>query len=301
LEDQGGTVASVEIPEVADLISRSGVIGHEFRSDLDRYLEQFGSERIAGLADIVDLGLYHQAVTGQLTRSRDAERDDEAYQDALATRGELRTVVEQVFENNELDAIVYPTIGQIPVFIGESQPGNNCSIAANSGLPALSLPAGFSDSGLPVGMELLAGFLEDERLLAIGHAFESGYPRRQAPAVTPELVDGAPPPLQTSILQVDGEGFSLQGEIRIDAVLNRLEYELRLSGAGDVSAVVLALDEGSAPAALNLMGPDAEAAAGSEFMTPRLRQAAADQSLRIRVFGSRLPPEGVAFPVVLDN
>ena len=303
LEQRGVTIISVEIPDVADLIGRSGVIGHEFRSDLDQYLEQFGSERIAGLADIVDLGLYHQAVAGQLNRSLDAERDEEAYQQALAARAELRTAVEQVFEENELDAIVYPTVGQIPVFIGESQPGNNCSIAANSGLPAISLPAGFSDSGLPVGMELLAGFLEDERLLAIGHAIESGYPQRRTPAVTPDLVDGAPPPMRTGILQVEGEGFSLQGEIRVDPVQNRLEYELRLSGAnaGDIGAVVLALDEGPAPAALNLLGPDAEVAAGSEFMTPRLRQAVADQSLRIRVFGSRLPREGVAAPVVFDN
>ena len=303
LEQRGVTVVSAEIPDVTDLISRSGVIGHEFRNDLDQYLEQFGSERIAGLEDIVDLGLYHQAVAGQLNRSRDAERDEEAYQQALAARAELRTAVEQVFEENELDAIVYPTIGQIPVFIGESQPGNNCSIAANSGLPALSLPAGFSDSGLPVGMELLAGFLEDERLLAIGHAIESGYPQRRPPAVTPDLVDGVPPPMRTGILQVEGEGFSLQGEIRVDPVQNRLEYELRLSGADvdEISAVVLVFDEGPAPAALNLLGPDAEVAAGSEFMTPRLRQAVADQSLRIRVFGSRLPREGVAAPVVFDN
>ena len=301
LEGQGVTIVAVEIPEVADLTSRSRVIGHEFRTDLDEYLARFGSDQVSGLADIVELGLYHQAVSEQLNRSLDAERDEAAYQEALATRGELRAAVEQVFEDNALDAIVYPTIGQVPVFIGESQPGNNCSIAANSGLPALSLPAGFSDSGLPVGMELLAGFLQDERLLSIGHAIESGYPQRQAPAVTPALVDGAPPPMQTSVLQVEGEGFSLQGEIRIDPVLNRLDYELRLTGAGEVSAVVLALDEGFTPAALNLLGPDAEAAGGSEFMTPQLRRAAADQSLQVRVFGPRLPPEGIVAPVNLEN
>ena len=44
-----------------------------------------------------------------------------------------------------------------------------------------------------------------------------------------------------------------------------------------------------------------ETAAGSEFMTPQLRQAAVDQSLRIRVFGTRLPPEGVSAPILLDS
>lgn len=303
LEGQGVTVVEVEIPEVADLISRSGVLGHEFRTDLDAYLARFGSDRVASLAEIVDLGLYHQAVSGQLNRSRDAERDESAYQQALATRGELRTVVEQVFEDNALDAIVYPTIGQVPVFIGDSQPGNNCSIAANSGLPALSIPAGFSDSGLPVGMELLAGFLQDERLLSIGHAIESEYPQRQAPAVTPALEDGAPPPIKAGNLQVEGDGFSLQGEIRIEFILNTITYDLLLTGPGadDVNAVVLAPGGENTPAALNLLGPDADAASGEAFMTPRLRQAVQDQSLHVRVFGSRLPPEGVAAPVITDN
>ena len=308
LEEQGVTVVSVEIPEVADLISRSGVIGHEFRSDLDRYLEQFGSERIAGLADIVDLGLYHQAVTGQLTRSRDAERDDEAYQDALATRGELRTVVEQVFENNELDVIVYPTIGQIPVFIGESQPGNNCSIAANSGLPALSLPAGFSDSGLPVGMELLAGFLEDERLLAIGHAFESGYPQRQAPVVTPELVDGAPPPARIGTLAiVDEDGFGLTGEIRFEPTLNLLEWDLQISEDGSLrtQALGLVFGDSSAPVSVNLVGPELldrprAMANGSIFLSPRLRAALENEPAFIKAFGGRFPTEGAAWPVIFE-
>ncbi len=303
LEAQGATVVPVEIPELAELISRSGVIGHEFRFDLDQYLARFGSERIRGLADIVDLGLHHQAVAGQLHRSRDAERDEAAYRQALAARGELRMALEQVFAERELDAIVYPAIGRLPVLIGESQPGNNCSIAANSGLPALSLPAGFSDSGLPVGMELLAGFLQDERLLAMGYAIEAGYPRRRAPAATPDLVDGAAPPARAGRFRVEGAGFDLQGEIRVDPALNRFEYELRLSGAGagEISAVVLASDDGPAPAILNLMGPDEAVAAGGEFMTPRLRRAVANQPLRLRIFGSRLPPEGIAAALALDD
>ncbi len=308
LAEQGAAVVSVEIPEVADLIDRSRVIEHEFRGDLDRYLKQFGSERIAGLADIVDLGLYHQAVAGQLTRSRDAERNEEAYQEALATRGELRAAVEQVFEDNELDAIVYPTIGRIPVLIGESQPGNNCSIAANSGLPALSLPAGFSDSGLPVGMELLSGFLEDERLLAIGHAFESGYPRRQAPVVTPELVDGAPPPARIGTLAIDDEdGFGVAGEIRFESSLNLLEWNLQISEDGPLRTQALGLLFGdpSAPVSVNLVGPELldrprAMTSGSIFLSPQLRAALEDEPAFIKAFGGTFSPEGAAWPLTFD-
>jgi Asp-tRNA(Asn)/Glu-tRNA(Gln) amidotransferase A subunit family amidase len=36
----------------------------------------------------------------------------------------------------------------------------------HSGLPAVSLPAGTNEAGLPLGIQLAARFEEDERLLA---------------------------------------------------------------------------------------------------------------------------------------
>ena len=40
------------------------------------------------------------------------------------------------------------------------------------GLPALSVPAGVGDDGLPIGVQLVAPPLRDEFLLAVGAAFE---------------------------------------------------------------------------------------------------------------------------------
>ncbi len=42
-----------------------------------------------------------------------------------------------------------------------------------TGLPALTLPCGLADDGLPVGLQLAAGPHDDERLLGIGAALES--------------------------------------------------------------------------------------------------------------------------------
>lgn len=46
-----------------------------------------------------------------------------------------------------------------------------CLISA-TGLPALSVPAGFSDSGLPVGLQLAMNHGKDFELLQVGYAFE---------------------------------------------------------------------------------------------------------------------------------
>ena len=52
-----------------------------------------------------------------------------------------------------------------------------------TGCPALSLPAGFSGAGLPIGMQLVAPVREDARLLGIAKAIENvtGY-AKVAPA-----------------------------------------------------------------------------------------------------------------------
>jgi len=47
------------------------------------------------------------------------------------------------------------------------------TIPANlAGLPAISLPCGFDADGLPIGLQLIAGVLQEPRLLQVAHAYE---------------------------------------------------------------------------------------------------------------------------------
>jgi aspartyl-tRNA(Asn)/glutamyl-tRNA(Gln) amidotransferase subunit A len=47
------------------------------------------------------------------------------------------------------------------------------TIPANlAGLPAISLPCGFDAAGLPIGLQLIAGVLEEEKLLRVAHQYE---------------------------------------------------------------------------------------------------------------------------------
>ncbi len=298
-EEQGVELLTVEIPDAAELISASGLIGFEFQTDLDDYLATFGSA--LKLESIVGNGLHHRAVEGALRRSHERELDAEAYAQAYAAREDLRLAIEAAFEAQDLDAIVYPTIARTPVMIGEPQPGNNCSLAANSGLPALSMPVGFTGAGLPVGMELLGQSLTDAQLLSIAYAYEQAKQPRQAPSVVPPLESGrAPAPAQTSVL-FNRQGVQLRADVVYDVTRNLILYDVEVAPAsrGRVYAVTLMIDREDDfqlgdPIVFNLLGPDQERSNGERFMDSALRQAYDEDRLYLRVFAEGLPANGAS-------
>ena len=56
--------------------------------------------------------------------------------------------------------------------------------ASLAGLPAMSLPAGFGDGGLPVGLQLIGNYFDEGALLHAAHAFQqaSDWHCRMPPA-----------------------------------------------------------------------------------------------------------------------
>jgi mandelamide amidase len=105
-------------------------------------------------------------------------------------RPRLQQYVAATFADERLDALLFPTTRLAAVPIDDINGSSVVSIdgaaaldtmdaflrntdpASTSGIPGLSLPAGMTASGLPVGLELDGPLGEDRRLLAIGVAFE---------------------------------------------------------------------------------------------------------------------------------
>lgn len=63
----------------------------------------------------------------------------------------------------------------------------SCSRISATTLPALSVPAGFSAAGLPVGLQIVGPYRDDLGVLQLGHAFEqaTGHGSRRPPATAP--------------------------------------------------------------------------------------------------------------------
>ena len=300
-EEQGAEIVDIEIPNMADLIRRSGLIEHEFKPDINQYLSTFSEDESLNLNYIVSQGLYHEAVDGVLSRSNVSEFDEEAYRKAIAVRSELRAVIEAVMAEEGLSAIAYPTIKRTQVFTGESQQGSNCSLSANSGLPALSIPVGFTSNGLPVGLELLGGFLQDAEPLAIAQAYEAALSSRRAPSTTPALESGLAPIPQVFELLFSQPPLRVEASFEFSVVTNLFIFEVskEQSQGQTITAVTLVVDsnddgELNEPIVLNLLPPDVGVATGSHFMSSDFRQAVEGGRLYLKVFGDSLPSAGAA-------
>jgi len=50
--------------------------------------------------------------------------------------------------------------------------GQLTRLACFTGQPAISIPCGFTDDGLPIGLQLMAGWFEEPTLLQVAHAYE---------------------------------------------------------------------------------------------------------------------------------
>ena len=102
----------------------------------------------------------------------------------------MRDVVNGILASNQLDAIVYPTQSVKPERI--DAPENTTApdamnIANLTGFPDLIVPAGFSDTRLPIGISFLGPAWSEPKLLALGYAFEQLTRARRRPANTPAL------------------------------------------------------------------------------------------------------------------
>jgi amidase len=115
----------------------------------------------------------------------------EAVAGFYASREEFRGVFVTLMDRQRLDALLYPANlarphtheGGLERFGGEP---STCVESAATGLPQVTVPAGFIGGRYPFGVSFLGRMWTDARMLALGYAYEQAtHHRRPPPTVTP--------------------------------------------------------------------------------------------------------------------
>jgi amidase len=191
---QGAVIVDPVGIDPARLAAASGasliVLEYEFKNDLGHYLERSGAA-VRSLADVIAFNAAHadrvMPYFGQERMER-AEATgtlaDGEYLDALATsKGIARELMRTALDTEALDAFVVPTNGAAWVTDpaqGDAFHVGSASLAAISGFPSITVPAGFIE-GLPVGISFIGEEWGEKELIAIAYAFEQASQARTPP------------------------------------------------------------------------------------------------------------------------
>lgn len=201
LQAAGVVFVDVDMPDIWALDDQVSftVVLHEAGIDIPAYLAATGVTGVT-LADIA-AGVSSPDVKGPMA-SVLADPTAAAYDNAInVLRPQMQVRYASYFADNRLDAMFFPTTsiqapkidlvnGSGTVSINGGPPVDtfmsmirNSDPGSNTGVPGLSLPAGLTAAGMPVGLSLDGPMGSDSRLLGIGMAMEAVLGLLPAPKV----------------------------------------------------------------------------------------------------------------------
>jgi amidase len=277
------------MPELLAALDGSSVINLEFKEDLANYLAKNGNPPVHSLEEIVRGGLLHSSMVAPMNLRLAAKgRDSHEYQIALAKRTAMQQTILKLMEDQKLDALAYPTLKRKPARIGDPQGGPTCQLSATTGFPAITMPAGFTADGLPVGVELLGRALEDAKLVSYAYAYEQATHRRRAPARTPGISGRSTISLITWQSRAQASSAStVSAKFTFDETTNELAFNVTAAGfpAGDILAATLhRVEKGdTGPVIAVLANHNFQSIAGSEKLSDPDREKLMTGGLYLRI------------------
>lgn len=161
LEKSGANVRELTLPQtywdgieaLAVLMSCEAAVVHE------KHLEKFPSLLSADMKELIDRG--NSCPVGDYIKAKNLQ-------------AELRLSIADYFQN--FDAILAaPATGEAPQGLDFTGNPIFCSLWTFIGTPAIALPVGKSTNGLPLGIQLIGNYRDDEKLLNLAEFAEQRF------------------------------------------------------------------------------------------------------------------------------
>jgi amidase len=187
----GGETIDVHIEDLMHLVGFTSLYTVRSHADMDAFFKTRPASGVTGMSETVSSGRFHPKLDLliAIADSPADPKDDPDYLDrVIAQQAFQRTVVSLLAELN-LDAIVFPDV-KLPapthddIFADRwtclTYPTNTV-IASQLHFPAITVPVGFTDNGLPVGLEIMSAPYDEKRLMLVAAAIEKVTTARREP------------------------------------------------------------------------------------------------------------------------
>ena len=171
-----------------------------FRYDMYFYLKSLGPEApIKDVMEVLESGQFSPDIKGGLEYFGDGPLDVHP-NDRMPPcmefpnhkgRNAFKRDVEASMDKHNIDVVIYPSWTNPPATLAradEDYKGDNSQIIAPAtGLPAVSVPMGFTHGNLPAGLQILGRDYSEDVLFAVSYSYEQNTMHRKPPRRFPEI------------------------------------------------------------------------------------------------------------------
>jgi len=200
LRQMGAEVVDFQIDEMQNLL-QAGNWCNRFRYDMHQYLLSLGDGApMSDVMETLETGEYGADVENILNAIADeepeiihpAERDEPCpdFADHAGRQALLASVV-QSMDRARVDAFIFPSWSYPPAPLdnaNEEYKGDNSQgLIPAAGLPAITIPMGFTYGNLPAGLQIAGRPYSEGLLFALAYAYEQGTQHRRPPEGFPAL------------------------------------------------------------------------------------------------------------------
>jgi len=193
LQSAGATVIDVAIPDYdAKYAAARGSAPGSLRAGWTAYLSRGSKpgDKVLTIQDVIATGkmapVSQRRLEGALAPTPAGAALEEATKRFITSRETFRQLFIDLMNQQQLDVMLYPANHARPhtheggLERYGSEPGT-CEESAATGLPQVTVPAGFIGGRYPVGVSFLGRMWDDKKLLEIAAAYERATHHRRPP------------------------------------------------------------------------------------------------------------------------
>ena len=186
--------------DVYQQLEREGLFCRRFRYDMHEYLASLGPNApMTDVLEVLETGAFHSSAERSLRSYTETSMEvhpsqwDPPCPDYLEHEGRQAYLNELVaaMDEADVDALIYPSWLNPPAHIDrgreEYRGDNSQRVAPATGMPAITVPMGFSYGNLPAGLQILGRPYAEGLLFRYAFAFEQGTHHRRVPEGFPPL------------------------------------------------------------------------------------------------------------------